>query len=86
MEEMWRISATTVQSRLRTQELTVEEYATSLLRRIVQRDHHVKAWVYYDHDAIIAEAKRLDRVPPEQRGPLHGIPVGVKDVILTKGY
>lgn len=85
MKDLCQLSATEIYSRFRTDELTVEEYATSLLGRISQRDHLLKVWAYYDHDSIIAEAKRLDQIPRAQRGPLHGIPVGIKDVILTKG-
>lgn len=65
--------------------LTVEAYANSLLTRIKERDHIVKAWVYLDPEFVIEQAKKLDQIPKEERGPLHGVAVGVKDVILTKG-
>ena len=52
---------------------------------VVERDHVVKAWAYLNPDFVLAQAKKLDQIPPENRGPLHGIAVGVKDVILTKG-
>lgn len=66
-------------------DLSVEDYAKSLLSRIKERDHVVKAWAYLDPDFVLAQARKLDRTPPENRGLLHGIAVGIKDVILTKG-
>ncbi|KJX92774.1 glutamyl-tRNA(Gln) amidotransferase subunit A like protein [Zymoseptoria brevis] len=65
--------------------LTVEEYARSLLNRIEERDHTVKAWAYLNPSEVLEQAKALDKVPKDQRGPLHGVAVGIKDVIYTKG-
>lgn len=81
----WRLTATEVLGKFRLQELTVEQYAISLLDRISHRDDHVKAWSYLNSRAILDQAKELDRVPLSQRGPLHGLPVAIKDIILTKG-
>lgn len=38
-----------------------------------------------DTDFILEQARCLDRVPHDQRGPLHGVAVGVKDVMNTMG-
>ena len=70
---------------IRQGNLTVEEYAMSLLSRIKDRDPTVKAWTYLNPDQVLNEARQLDSVPIEKRGPLHGLPVGIKDVMLTKG-
>jgi Asp-tRNA(Asn)/Glu-tRNA(Gln) amidotransferase A subunit family amidase len=83
--EPWRLTATEVLEKFRLQELTVEQYASSLLGRISQRDDHVKAWSYLNSQAVLEQARELDRVPPSERGPLHGLPVAIKDIILTKG-
>ncbi|KJZ79158.1 hypothetical protein HIM_01309 [Hirsutella minnesotensis 3608] len=64
--------------------VTVEEYARALIRRFDQRNHEVKAWSHYDKDNILSEARRLDGIPHSERGPLHGVAVGVKDIFLTK--
>lgn len=66
-------------------QLTVEQYAESLLARVKSRDPTVKAWAYIDPDAVLEQAKALDQIPKDHRGPLHGVAVGVKDVIYTKG-
>jgi Asp-tRNA(Asn)/Glu-tRNA(Gln) amidotransferase A subunit family amidase len=34
---------------------------------------------------VLSQARQLDAVPQELRGPLHGVPVGVKDIFYTKG-
>ncbi|RFN48062.1 amidase [Fusarium flagelliforme] len=77
-------SATEALQKLRSRELTIEQYAASLLERIKQRDDHVKAWAYLNPETVLEQARALDKVPFEQRGPLHGLPVGIKDIILTK--
>lgn len=81
----YTLTATEALAQMKLGSLTVEDYAKSLLSRITHRDEAVKAWAYLDPDFVLAQARKLDQIPPEKRGPLHGIAVGVKDVILTKG-
>lgn len=83
--EYWRYSASQALEKLRSGDLTVEQYASSLLERIKERNEDVQAWAYLDSNAIMEQARALDKVSFEQRGPLHGLPVGIKDIILTKG-
>lgn len=85
MAEPYRLTATQAIALMRNGDLSVQDYAKSLLSRIKERDHVVKAWAYLDPDFVLAQAKALDQIPPEKRGPLHGVAIGVKDVILTKG-
>lgn len=40
---------------------------------------------YLDEDLVLKSARELDQVLPEKRGPLHGVAIGVKDIIYTKG-
>ena len=61
--------------------LTSEELVAACLDRIAERDPDVRAWVHLDADAALAEARDRDAEPP--RGPLHGIPVGIKDIYDT---
>jgi Asp-tRNA(Asn)/Glu-tRNA(Gln) amidotransferase A subunit family amidase len=85
MAEPYRLTASETLVLMKKGDLSVEDYAKSLLSRIKERDHVVKAWAYLDPNFVLAQARKLDQIPPEKRGPLHGIAVGVKDVILTKG-
>ncbi len=68
--------------RMRSGELSVEAMARTCLTRIAARDESVRAWTYIDADLVLAEARELDRRGPS--GPLHGLPIGVKDVLLTE--
>lgn len=61
--------------------LTSEALVRACLDRIAEREETVQAWAWLDPDAAIAEARRRDAEAP--RGPLHGVPVGIKDIIDT---
>ena len=62
-------------------DLSAEALVRSCLERVAAREPAVHAFVCLDGDAALATARRLDREPPA--GPLHGIPVGIKDIIAT---
>jgi len=53
------------------------------LVRIDQREECVKAWVFVDRNAARADAERATAELRKgyDRGPLHGIPIGIKDII-----
>lgn len=55
--------------------------AESCLARIEEREHDVQAWAHIDPQHVLAQAHARDKEPP--RSPLHGVPVGVKDIIDT---
>jgi Asp-tRNA(Asn)/Glu-tRNA(Gln) amidotransferase A subunit family amidase len=61
--------------------LTSEELVASYLERIQARESIVGAWQYLDPDQALADARRRDGEAP--RGPLHGVPIAVKDLIDT---
>ena len=61
--------------------LGVVEYVETWLERIALREAQVGAWEQFDRDLVMVAARRADNEPP--RGPLHGIPLAVKDVIDT---
>src|SRR5476649_2639256 len=58
-----------------------ESMVAACLERIAARDGALKAWVHVAGDAALAQARALDKEPP--RSPLHGAPVGIKDVFDT---
>ncbi|KAJ3462519.1 hypothetical protein MRS44_007305 [Fusarium solani] len=37
-----------------------------------------------DLDLVLSQARALDQIPKDQRGPLHGLAIGVKDIMDTK--
>jgi len=58
-----------------------ETLVTACLERIAHRDREVHAWAFVDPERALAEARARDREAP--RSALHGVPVGIKDVIDT---
>ena len=65
--------------------LTVEQLARDHLDRYRHSIDRVKAWAYIDEERIMAEARRLDAIPKDQRGPLFGVVLGVKDMMGAFG-
>jgi amidase len=64
-------------------EATVTEIAQACLARIEAGDSQLRAWVHVDSEAVLAAARALDATTPSVRGPLHGVPLGVKDIFDT---
>jgi len=78
---LWQLSASEASRRMTAGKLSSEAYAEALLARIAEREPQVQAWAFLDADHALAQARARDREP--RRSALHGIPVGVKDVINT---
>ncbi len=68
---------------MRRGELTPVELLDQCLGRIDRYEPAVRAWVVVDLDGAREQAERLtaELKRGEDRGPLHGIPIGVKDII-----
>ncbi|HYZ16408.1 MAG TPA: amidase [Candidatus Acidoferrum sp.] len=67
------------------QHASVRAKALALLERIDRLDPLLNAYVAIDRDAVLRDADRLDAVAPQDRGPLHGITLGIKDLIDVAG-
>lgn len=63
--------------------MQADSSARALISRVHSREPHVHAWAHFDPEVVMAAAHQLDAVAPDQRGPLHGIAVGLKDIIDT---
>jgi Asp-tRNA(Asn)/Glu-tRNA(Gln) amidotransferase A subunit family amidase len=75
------LGATEVAHKIAAGEATCEAVVRDCLARIDAREGVVKAWVNFSPELALAQARALDRGP--KRGPLHGVPVGIKDIIDT---
>ena len=75
------MDAITIATRIAAGALKAEEVAQALLDRIAAREPVVRAFAAIDPDAVLRQARALDVGPP--RGPLHGVPIAVKDVLDT---
>ncbi|KAK3899282.1 amidase signature domain-containing protein [Staphylotrichum tortipilum] len=78
------LTGTQVAKLLKSNIITVEQYAAALWDRIQERDSTVKAWAYLDPEFVFRQARALDQTPQERRQPLHGVAIGIKDVINTQ--
>ena len=67
----------------RSGELSARELVDACLGAIAAREDVLQAWVHLDPELARTQAERLDALPADERGPLHGLPVGVKDIIDT---
>lgn len=83
--DLTRLSAVELAAGLARGALKALKVAEACLATIAARDPEIKAWVSIDPDLVRAQAKRLDEARSTGRGigPLHGVPVGVKDIIDT---
>jgi len=72
---------------LRAGSVTSVELAMDALERIARVDPSLRAFITLTADRALADARRADaeRTDGRDRGPLHGIPVAVKDVFQTRG-
>jgi amidase len=76
-----RLSARAAAQAVAARQLSSVELLTACLKRIEAREPSVKAWTYCNPDKALAAARACDAGSP--RGPLHGVPIGVKDIIDT---
>jgi Asp-tRNA(Asn)/Glu-tRNA(Gln) amidotransferase A subunit family amidase len=70
---------------IREGQITSVELTTACLDRIAEVDEQVQAWAFLDRDHALAQARALDerRAHGAATGPLHGIPIGIKDIFDT---
>jgi len=73
---LFEMSEAVRQGRLRSVDLV-----EACLERIAKREGQVHAWAWLDPTAALASARQCDQQP--SNGPLHGVPIAVKDIIDT---
>jgi aspartyl-tRNA(Asn)/glutamyl-tRNA(Gln) amidotransferase subunit A len=68
---------------IRSSDLTPVELLDQCVARIERYEERVRAWAYLDLDGAREQAERLtaELKSGQYRGPLHGVPVGIKDII-----
>ena len=85
MMDLADFSALEASERIQRGELSAEQITTAYLKRIQELDGTIRAWAHLDPDYTLAQARRADvlRQSGVPLGPLHGLPVGIKDIIET---
>lgn len=73
---------------LRNKKVTAVQLAQHCIDRLKENDDALKCVVTLTEDLALTQAERADRELAEgkDRGPLHGIPWGAKDLIAVEGY
>src|SRR3954470_17537293 len=67
--------------------LSPVDVVTALFKRIDQLEPQVHAFIKLDREQVLASAREAEREirAKQARGPLHGVPVGIKDIIDIAG-
>ena len=81
MSHLNLLSATEARKQIAAGKITSEQLVRDCLERIGAREPAVGAWAHLDADAAMQDARACDAATA--RGLLHGIPLGVKDLIDT---
>ena len=84
-KELWELSAAEAAGLIRAGRASSVELVESCLGRIRDTEPQVEAWIYLDPEYALAQAKAADewRLSGRPIGGLHGVPVGLKDIIDT---
>jgi Asp-tRNA(Asn)/Glu-tRNA(Gln) amidotransferase A subunit family amidase len=79
------LTATEARARMAKGEMTAEAYVTACLNCIKAREEEIQAWVHLDAENALEQARAADkrRTSGQGLGLLHGLPVGIKDIIDT---
>ena len=81
MTDLSTLSVREAARQISERRITAEAWVTAYLERIEERESVVGAWQYLDRNQALTMARKRDAEAP--RGPLHGIPIAVKDLIDT---
>lgn len=87
MDKLYSLTAAQMKDLLDKKEVTSVEITKSVIDRIEKTDKDIQAYISYNFDQALAQAAQADekRAKGETVGELAGIPVAVKDNMVTKG-
>lgn len=79
------MSAAAASAAIDAGEITSQELVKAYIEQIKTHDPTIEAWEHFDPDYALSQAENADkfRKTGQQIGPLHGIPIGVKDIFDT---
>ena len=87
MSNPYELTIAEAAKEIRDRQLSTRELAQSVLSRAEAVEPHLRIWVTLERDKFLEAAGQSDRVLREDGplGPLHGVPVGIKDIYYTAG-
>jgi aspartyl-tRNA(Asn)/glutamyl-tRNA(Gln) amidotransferase subunit A len=83
MTDLIRLTAAEIAAHIAAGETSAVEVTQAHLDRIAAVDDRLHAFLHVDTDGALAQAKRVDA--GEVTGPLAGVPLALKDIVVTKG-
>jgi Asp-tRNA(Asn)/Glu-tRNA(Gln) amidotransferase A subunit family amidase len=85
LTDLHLLSASEAARLIRDGALTSEQLVEAYLARIRAVEAQVQAWTFLNADYALAQARALDelRLSGQAIGPLHGVPIGIKDIFDT---
>lgn len=78
-------TAKELQELLHSKELTIADLTQATFQRIKELDPKVDAFLALNEEQATKQAAEMDQTDAGERGPLFGLPIGVKDNIITEG-
>ena len=81
----YTLTATEAVKAIASGRLSSVDLVKSCLAQITETDASIEAWAHMDGEGALAQAAECDRIRKAGMGigPLHGVPVGLKDIIDT---
>ena len=85
MIDIFSLKVEEIASKIKDAQLTSVEVCEKYIERINKFEKDVKAWVHFDKKLLLEKAAEADeyRRSGKPTGPLHGIPIAVKDIVGT---
>ena len=85
MSDIFSLSVEDLAAKIRDAQITSVEVCEKYIERIKKFDKDIKAWAHFDKKLLLEKATEADnhRRAGKPLGPLHGIPVAVKDIVGT---
>jgi len=80
------LSALEIIEKTKKGEISSVEVAKSFIDRIEKFENKIKAWAFFDKKFFLEKAQEKDewRLSGKPLGPLHGLPVAIKDIFKTE--
>jgi Asp-tRNA(Asn)/Glu-tRNA(Gln) amidotransferase A subunit family amidase len=85
MSALWELTAIEAARQIQAGLISSKELVSACIARIGDTDGNIRAWRYFEPDKALADAVERDELRRRggALGVLHGLPVGVKDIIDT---
>jgi len=85
LTNLYLLSASEAARLIRDGVISSEQLVKACLAQVTEVDEQVQAWAFFDHEHALSQARALDqlRLGGKPIGPLHGVPIAIKDIFDT---